>query len=177
MNRDYGLDPEQLVIHVIRPTLQYIDLWSPAAGVLVLGTGLTESKLRYVDQIDQANKPGPAYGLWQCEERTHADYWDNFLRFQNGLREKCIALVSRRSALFPPVGELVFNLAYAAAMCRVHYRRVKAPLPDRHDALSMAEYWKHYYNGPGKGTVQKALPHFQFATKLEVFDGDSSAQS
>jgi hypothetical protein len=171
MHRDYGLDPEQLVVHIIRPTLQYIDLWSPAAGVIVLGTGLTESKLRYVDQIDKANKPGPAYGLWQCEAPTHADYWDNYLRFQNGLREKCIGLVSRRSALFPPVDELVFNLAYAAAMCRVHYRRVKAPLPDRHDALGMAEYHKRYYNSTaGKTDVRESVKHFQFATKLRLFD-------
>lgn len=171
MNKAYGLDPEQLTVHVIRPALKYIDLWSPAAGALVLGTGLVESQLRYVDQIDKANKPGPAYGLWQCEELTHADYWNSFLRFQNGLRERCTGLVSRRSVLFPPVDELVFNLAYAAAMCRVHYRRVKAPLPHRHDAAGMAEYWKQFYNSPlGKGTVQKALPHFEFATKLEIFD-------
>lgn len=170
MNRSYGLDPEQLATHIIIPTLRYIDLWSPAAGVLVLGTGMTESELRYVDQVDQANKPGPAYGLWQCEKPTHDDYWNNFLRFQNGLREKCSGLVARRSALFPPVDELMFNLAYAAAMCRVHYRRVKAPLPDRHDVVGMAAYWKQNYNGPGKGTVQKALPHFECATKLEIFD-------
>lgn len=168
---DYGIDPAQLVVHIIRPTLQYLDLWSPAAGVLVLGTGMVESQLRYVDQIDRANKPGPAYGLWQCEAPTHTDYWDNYLRFQPSLREKCSGLVSRKHSLFPPVDELVFNLAYAAAMCRVHYRRVKAPLPDRRDALGMAEYWKAAYNTPtGKGTVQKALSHFQFATNLSVFN-------
>lgn len=171
MNRAYGLDPEQLARHIVIPTLRYIELWSPAAGVLVLGTGMVESQLRYVDQIDQANKPGPAYGLWQCEEPTHKDYWDNFLRFQVSLRDKCIGLVSRRSALFPPVGELVFNLAYAAAMCRVHYRRVKAPLPDRHDAAGMASYHKKYYNtADGKTDVGDSVKHFEFATKLRIFD-------
>lgn len=170
MTEAYGLDPEQLACHIIVPTLRYIDLWSPAAGVMVLGTAMVESRLRYVDQIDKANKPGPAYGLWQCEQPTHADYWHNFLRFQNGLRDKCIGLVSRRSALFPPVDELVFNFAYAAAMCRVHYRRVKAPLPARQDAIGMSAYWKQYYNGPGKGTVEKAIPHFQSAINLDVFD-------
>jgi hypothetical protein len=169
LNIEYGLDPEQLVRHIIRPTFRYIELWSPSAEVIVLGTGLVESKLRYVDQIDKANKPGPAYGLWQCEQPTHNDYWDSFLRFQNGLREKCSALVSRRNALFPSVDELVFNLAYAAAMCRVHYRRVPDALPARDDAAGMAAYWKRYYNSPlGKGSVQKALPHFEFATKLEI---------
>lgn len=171
MSKAYGLDPEQLVRHVIRPTLKQIELWSPAAEVIVLGTGMVESQLRYVDQIDQANKPGPAYGLWQCEEPTHKDYWNSFLRFQTVLRDRCIGLVSRRSSLFPPVGELVFNLAYAAAMCRVHYRRIPAALPDRDDAIGMAEYWKRWYNSPlGKGTVEKSLPHFEFATKLRIFD-------
>lgn len=171
MTESYGLDPEQIARHIIKPTLQYIDLWSSAAGVIVLGTGMVESRLRYVDQIDKANKPGPAYGLWQCEEPTHSDYWHNFLRFQNGLRDKCIGLVTRRSSLFPAVDELVFNLAYAAAMCRVHYRRVPAALPARDDAKGMSEYWKRWYNTPlGKGSAQKALPHFEFATKLRIFD-------
>lgn len=171
MSKAYGLDPEQLVRHVIRPTLKQIELWSPAAEVIVLGTGMVESQLRYVDQIDQANKPGPAYGLWQCEEPTHKDYWNSFLRFQTVLRDRCIGLVSRRSSLFPPVGELVFNLAYASAMCRVHYRRVPDALPARDDAEGMAGYWKRHYNSMlGAGSVQKALPHFEFATKLEIFE-------
>lgn len=164
MNIEYGLDPEQLVRHIIRPTLQYIELWSPSAEVIVLGTGLVESKLRYVDQIDKANKPGPAYGLWQCEEATHADYWSSFLRFQSGLRDKCMGLVSRKNALFPSVDELVFNLAYAAAMCRVHYRRIPAALPSRDDAVGMAAYHKIYYNTvAGKTDVKESVKHFQKA--------------
>ena len=40
---------------------------------LVCATALAESALRYVDQVDKAGRPGPAYGLFQMERRTHDD--------------------------------------------------------------------------------------------------------
>ena len=165
---DYGLDPKQFVRHILRPTLRRIDLWSPSAEVLVLGTALVESRLRYVDQIDRANKPGPAFGVYQCEGPTHADYYRSYLRYHAELRMTCMRLASHFSGDFPDPSELVFNMAYATAMCRIHYRRLKAALPPTNDAAAMAAYWKKYYNGPGKGTIEKATPHFQFAISLEV---------
>ena len=169
MTTDYGLDPKQFVRHILRPTIQRIDLWSPAAEVLVLGTALVESHLRYVDQIDKANKPGPAFGVYQCEGPTHADYYKNFLRYDAQLRAKCIRLASWFSGDFPDPGEMVFNLAYATAMCRIHYRRIKEALPSSSDAAAMAAYHKRYYNTHlGKTKVEESVEHFEFAISLEV---------
>lgn len=166
---DYGLDPKQLVRYVIRPVLQQrLDLWSPSAEVLVLGTALVESNLKFIDQIDKANNPGPAFGLWQCEGPTHADHYRNFLAYNFDLKQRVIRLASFFSGDFPDPRELSWNLAYACAICRIHYRRKKAALPPAHNATAMAEYWKREYNGPGKGTVAKAIPHFEFAINLEV---------
>ena len=64
--------------------------------------------------------------------------------------------------LVPPVTEMHGNAFFAAAMCRVHYRRVFESLPKLDDALGMATYWKKYYNTyAGKGTIDKALPFFK----------------
>jgi hypothetical protein len=136
---------------------------SRAALVLVLGTAITESKLTYLDQLDAMDKPGPAYGLFQMEERTHEDIWDNYLRFNHSLRAVMFSFV----ASVPNVRDLRTHLLYAAAMCRVHYRRVPAALPAADDARGMAAYWKAHYNTHlGKGTVEKALPDFQRAISI-----------
>lgn len=52
--------------------------------------------------------------------------------------------------------ELITNLAYATAMARVFYRRVKEALPAADDLDGMGRYWKKYYNTPlGRGTVEE----------------------
>ena len=51
-------------------------------------------------------------------------------------------------------GELVRNLAYATAICRVRYARVPGALPAAHDIDGLAAYWKAHYNTAlGKGTA------------------------
>lgn len=167
ISSDYGLDPRQFLVRVVRPALLRISLDTPAAQVLVLGTALTESHLRYLDQVDPADKLGPALGVYQMEGPTHADLWKNFL-----IRHVALRLTVGRLSVFysgdsPDPGELVWNLAYATAMCRVHYRRDLMPLPAADNALAMAEYWKRSYNTPrGKGRVESALDHFAFAVRL-----------
>lgn len=166
---DYGIDPKQFVRYIIRPTLRRIDLWSPAAEILVLGTALVESRLRYVDQIDKANNPGPAFGVFQMEGPTHADIHRNFLRFHRELSNQVVRLASWYSGDFPDSGEMVFNMAYATAMCRMHYRRLKQALPAASDAVAMTAFHKQHFNTVlGKTKVEESIQHFRFAISLEV---------
>ncbi|MGH6742988.1 MAG: hypothetical protein ACREDY_28850, partial [Bradyrhizobium sp.] len=72
---ELGLDPSQVREYVIRPALQRLNAWTQAAENLVLGVAMHESRLRYIDQLDWAGKPGPAFGLWQMEAPTHNDLW------------------------------------------------------------------------------------------------------
>lgn len=146
---NYGIDIAQLRIDIVRPALRGVDLWSAPAENLVLGTALVESLARFVRQVGG----GPAVGLWQMEPATHNDIWTNYIAFDAKLSK----MLPRASA-----ERMVYDLRYAAQMCRVHYRRVKAPLPLT--SLAAAEYWKRYYNTVlGAGTVEKALPHFEVA--------------
>lgn len=167
---DYGLDPSQFLRYAIRSTLPRIALDSLSAQVLVLGTGLTESRLRWLDQIDRASKPGPAYGLYQMELATHDDLWANYLPSRIALRLS-VARLSVYSSLSgrPDVTELWTNLSYATAMCRVHYCRVPAALPHHEDAHGMAVYHKRYYNThAGATVVAESVKHFEFAVRLVV---------
>jgi hypothetical protein len=121
----------------------------------VLGTALVESKAEYLQQIQ-----GPALGLWQMEPATHDDIWANYLKYQHSLGI-LVTQLTTGAALTEGALELVGNLYYGAAMCRVHYRRVAEALPHERDAPGMASYWKRFYNtAKGAGTVEKATPRF-----------------
>lgn len=155
---DYGLDVDQLRLHVIRPVLTRLDLHTPAAENLVLGTALHESHTRYIRQIK-----GPAMGIYQMEPATHYDLHHNFLRFNTTLKIRVNQYAGFFSGDLPDPSELIGNLFYATAMCRIHYRRLKAPLPTN-EPYALAQYWKDFYNTRlGRGTVEQALPHFERA--------------
>ena len=58
-------------------------------------------------------------------------------------------------------GTLETNDLYAAAMCRLHYRRVPAPLPQLGDPDAVAAYWKQHYNTAlGAGTPEQFKSSF-----------------
>ena len=83
-----ALDASQLRELVIKPALSEIELWSPAAEELVLGTAIVESRLSFIKQLGS----GPALGLWQIEPDTHRDVYDNFLEYREGLYDQVMSL-------------------------------------------------------------------------------------
>ena len=139
------LDPEEFRRHIIRPVLAHLDLSGAAAEDLLLGTAVMESDLAHFRQLG-----GPARGLYQMEPATEEDLWRNYLDYRPALAARVRSLL----AAWPPrTAQLVTNLSYATAMCRLHYRRVPAALPVAGDIESFARYWKRYYNTAlGKGT-------------------------
>lgn len=173
-----GLDAGHVRRYLVRPALQWIDLWSAEAEELVLATAAQESQFRWVDQLDKYDKPGPAYGLWQMEELTHDDLWDTFLRYRAGLRGRLSKLMTiwameerddSDPLSPPPVEELHWNNLYAAAMCRVRYYRAPGALPKvaglgcatPEQVASMASYWKQHYNTLlGRGTEAEFIRNY-----------------
>lgn len=144
------MDVRQFVNYVIKPTLEKIQLDSPAAVKLLLGTALVESgELYYLKQLGN----GPALGLYQIEPATHDDVWDNFLQFRKELRRDVLSFLA---PVPEPKEQLITNLAYSTVMARLVYYRVKAGLPPHDDHRALAGYWKLYYNTPkGKGDPEK----------------------
>ena len=139
---------------IIKPALTVVDGYSPAADELVLGTALQESGLQYIRQL--GNEPGSGLGLFMMKSSTYEDIWNNFLKFRKDLAEKVISLAAPTSAPHPSFNELIGNLWYAAAMCRLHYMQVVDPLPKAGDIPGMASYWKeHYDTFEGSGTEEE----------------------
>ena len=153
---------QQFRVHVVRPTLQHLALWSPAAEILVLGTALHESAgLTFLDQITGPGDVtlGPAFGLYQIEPKTHDDLFEHTLAFHTGRRE---ALMQLAGAWPSRHLQLVTNLGYATAVARLLFWRAKPPLPAADDLEGLAVYWKTFFNtAAGKGTVDEWLLHYR----------------
>ncbi len=146
------LDPRQFTKHIIRPALKAIDLHSVAAEELLLGTAIQESRLTYLVQIGG----GPALGVFQMEPATHDDIQGNYLAYRQDLTDKVAASCGVYKSR-----EMVWNLKYAAVMCRIHYYRVPAALPEAGNVSRQAEYWKKHYNTvAGAGTEQEYMANW-----------------
>jgi len=146
------IDPIHLLIYVIRPTLKSLDLWSIEAEQLVLGTACQESECgRWLKQLGG----GPAVGIYQMEPATHDDIWKNFLEYKEVLVDKLAAFYFDGNS-----NELVGNLYYATAMCRIHYLRVPEAIPV--GLRKQAEYWKRFYNTElGAGTIDEYIQSWE----------------
>ena len=143
-----GLHPEQFRRLVIRPTLQGLGLWSPAAERLLLGTAVVESGLKFLTQ----HGDGPARGVYQIEPATADDLAKNWLTFRPRWAHKLAAFASEQ----PSNGQLVSNLAYATAVARLIYYRRPEALPDPENLRGLADYWKAHFNTTaGKGDPAK----------------------
>jgi len=144
------IEPIDLLTLVIRPVLMDLGLHTTKAELLILGTACAESDCgRYLKQRGD----GPALGIFQMERATHDDLYENFLSFRPLLRDRAWQYVTdgRQNA-----EEMIGNLYYATAMCRIHYLRDPEPIPDT--LPGQAAYWKRVYNTEaGKGTVEKYI--------------------
>lgn len=146
------IESNHLRLHVVRPVLQHLGNWSKDAEELILGTISQESAMgRYLVQLGS----GPALGVCQMEPATHNDIWNNFLRY----RSHIVTYINEISVDRTPE-EMVWNLYYSVAMCRVHYLRVTEKIPS--DLEGWAKYWKVFYNTRlGRGTEQEFIDNYQ----------------
>lgn len=175
----HHLAAAQFARYVIAPTLRHLDLYSPAAVRLLLGTALHESGGLLL--IDQWTGPGdaalgPAIGLYQVEPATHDDIWRNVLFADpdgaavdladrpagHGRR---VLLTSRlRGLMLKPLSrdERLLCPFYATAIARLVYWRRPEPLPDAGDLEGLAAYYKAHFNTPlGASTPAKWIADFR----------------
>lgn len=152
------INKDQLRKYVIRPTLKYLDLWSESAEDLLMGTSAQESQLgTYLHQLGN----GPALGIYQMEPATQKDIWENFLAYRPDLKKK-ISDISAIKFMYEGDNQMMWNLAYATAMCRIHYLRVPEALPAYNNLEAYAAYWKKYYNTPlGAGTEKEFVENYR----------------
>lgn len=135
------MNPTQFLRYVITPTLADLDMYSPAAAMLLLGTAVTESNLEYLRQLPD----GPALSVYQIEPATARDVLYRYLP----TRPSIMARVEETMTSQTMEVQLLTNLAFATAIARVKYWMVPQPLPDLLDADGMGRYWKTHYNTAG----------------------------
>ncbi|MDL2262466.1 hypothetical protein LJC11_03070 [Bacteroidales bacterium OttesenSCG-928-I21] len=138
---------------LIKRVLRELDLYSKNAEDLLMGTAAQESHLgEYIRQIK-----GPALGIFQMEPATFSDIENNYLRYKPDLKAKIKAIANIQDF---SAEQLEYNLALAICMCRVHYLRVKSPIPSSLDGY--ARYWKEHYNThKGRGTVEEFISNYK----------------
>lgn len=169
-----GINAHQFLDNIIEPTLncmgRIIDprMAYESAKFQLLGTACAESQLTYLKQLNS----GPALGFYQMEPATYADIcnWADLIdireckkdpkRPKHLFREKivyCIFQEGRKD--FPHGSQLIYNLRMQTVFARLHYWRVKEPIPTA--TPLQAKFWKKYYNTElGQGTVQHYLNSF-----------------
>lgn len=142
------LNCKQFQEYIVKPTLDKLVMNSDAAVELLLFTCAVESVGgSYLKQIK-----GPALGIYQMEPATYNDIWQNFIKgnqnllLQFGLHFNAYQM--------PPEERLIYDLEFATAMARVHYKRVPKPLPDPAIPNDIWEYYKKYYN-TAKGSAER----------------------
>lgn len=160
--------PNHLRKFVIKPVLKAIGKYSTAAEELIMLTAAQESALgKYLHQLGS----GPAKGIYQMEPFTHDDIWENFLQYNEDLGWS-VNLWAIPSNHFenndkdhPEAEQMIGNLYYATAMCRMHYLRVPDRLPEADDVEALAAYYKEFYNTiKGKATAEEAVEnYFEYA--------------
>lgn len=140
---------------LIKETLADIGLYSLNAENLIMGTFAQESNFKYVRQLGG----GPALGYGQMEPATFNDIVVKFLRYKPELMGR-IMKASGVVTLEPEM--LVDNKKLMICMTRIHYLRVKEPLPSNKDIWSMGEYYKKYYNTrKGEVTIKEFVENYK----------------
>lgn len=141
---------------IVRPVLDDLQMYSENAETLLMFTAGAESLGgTYLTQVK-----GPALGVFQCEPDTHYDIWFNFIKYRSGLMN----IMALKFAVnnIPEAFRLVYDLRYAAAIARIHYLRVKEPLPNKDNIEAVYEYYKKYYNTvKGKSSQSKAIANYE----------------
>lgn len=122
---------EHLREHVIRPTLDYLGVWSAEAEQLLLRAAIGSND---VGLFARAQREG--LGLFRISSAQHRDIWDRHLAFQPDIASRIRGLASQRAFLSNPDNELQTNLSYSTAIAWLLVHR--AGLIDAPAGLSSA---------------------------------------
>ena len=161
-----GLNLSQVKHLIVTPVMAHLGateprLNTPAAINLVTGIGNKESLgYTYIQQIGG----GPALSPWQMEPASRADLVDRVLAEPANAR-LAAALVSLEIPGYDLDAQMVGNLFYACALCRLKVWFDPAPLPGESDAEGLCAAWKRIWNtSAGAGVVDApTIAYFQQA--------------
>ncbi|MFV0278553.1 MAG: hypothetical protein ACK5HY_15400 [Parahaliea sp.] len=108
---------EQLREQVIRPTLEYLDVWNSPTESFLVDAAVSTPDLG----LFSARKDG--LGLFRITAAQHRDIWDRYLAFKPEMASRIRGLASQRAFLSNPDAELTTNLSYSTAIAWLLYQR------------------------------------------------------
>tara|TARA_X000001388_G_scaffold61966_1_gene47670 strand:- start:1094 stop:1585 length:492 start_codon:yes stop_codon:yes gene_type:complete len=124
---------------------------------LIFGTGLVESKFKYILQ----HPSRIAKGFFQIEVPTCLDNIINYISFRDSMLPMLcdVTHVAEKYWIDPKAEDwgkiLESNIRAGIVHARILYWRAPAKLPK--ELEDQAEYWVKYYNRGGKGTFLKYM--------------------
>ena len=153
-----GIDAEDFRTCVIRPTLQKLDISSPAAELLLLGTAAAESSIgSFLKSEGQKTA-----GVYRMHGLTHRHIWDDYLAGHPDLASAIRGIASQREFLVQPHAELTTNLSYATAITWVAYaRNAQFSLPSHPTPLYLAKLWKTFYHTRSDLEIEHFLERYE----------------
>ena len=120
----YG-SAESLRDQVIRPTLKYLNEWSPATEAFLF------AKATDAPELGLFSMRSDGLGIFHITGDQHRDIWDGYLAFNPDLASRIRGLASQRAFLTNPDNELQTNLSYCTAVAWLLSRR--AGLLEEHE--------------------------------------------
>lgn len=149
-------EAQQILDLVIRPTLSIIGLDSLSARALITYTGQVETGYDALRQHLSSGNYGAGHSWWQIEEPTFHDVV-NYINNSKKQELKRRILFACNLQSIPPFETVIWNVRFACCIARVKYLPIREALPKLDDLKGMAMYWCKYYNGGGKGTVDRFM--------------------
>jgi len=116
---------EHLREQVIRPTLKYLGVWTPATESLLLDAAVDAPDLG----LFSARNEG--LGLFHITTAQHRDIWDRYLAFKPEIASRVRGLASQRAFLSDPDSELRTNLSYCTAIAWLLHLRANGSVEER----------------------------------------------
>lgn len=153
------MDCGQLKEIVIVPALTALNLYSPSAVNLLLGTAAQETQLgHYIVQQGIGFKGG--ISIYQIEKLAYNQIWDKQINTNIALKSRMKLLLGYDSR--PPAERMASDLLLATVMCRLYYYAVPKELPAFDDVPAMATFYKKYFNTLlGKATEQEFIDNYK----------------
>jgi hypothetical protein len=113
---------------------------------LVLGTGIIESRFKYLTQMGN----GPARGFFQIEADTAIDNCRSWLKFRPSVIDRCVyaTYIPKRYWAKPDKKhwEYLLETNVAAGIIHARIKYWRSPLPMPGTISGQAEIWKKVYN-------------------------------
>lgn len=122
---------EHLRDQVIRPTLEYLGAWTPAAEAFLLRAAIDSPNVGLFSSRQEG------LGLYHITAAQHRDLWDRYLAFNPDYASRVRGLASQRAFLSDPDSELQTNLSYCTAIAWLLQKRAGGFLeqPDAEEAV------------------------------------------